>query len=341
MTVLLRPATHNQQNFREKAMSQKQPTKKGTPKGSVGSKGKQSAAQHRAADALTAERIRAILTDPKVKRGVKSKLEELTYKLYSQTNAFSEAMPDSCAADFINGTDALREQPRNASTRAVRDEIVRLAEEHEPEAYKVARRCREIYNAWLTRKGGRKYAEGAYHFSEHVDAVMESGENLLCGINSKYFVPLFVEAVRDPGKYGRGHYGRLLDLIARVDAGADLNALHDEAKRDRAASAEAYKSEELSKPEPKDKTSDEWRYWKLRQIEAGFASDDVEKYREAWREFWQFFDGYKLDRADTGSVRELLPTLIIAYQGQLEYERQERAGIKGGKTRSANKAKGE
>jgi hypothetical protein len=78
------------------------------------------AAAQREADKLTAERIRAILSDQKTPKRIKGKLEELTYKLYAETNAFSEPTPGSCAADFRNGATGLTQHP---DARAVYDEM--------------------------------------------------------------------------------------------------------------------------------------------------------------------------------------------------------------------------
>jgi hypothetical protein len=273
------------------------------------SKAKRPRWTNRAADELTAERIRAILSDPKGPRRIKSKLEELTYQLYAETNAFSEPTPDSCAADFINGTVALCVTP-DEDARAVYDEIVRLAERHEPEGYKVARRCTEIYDA----AGGN----GGVYFVEHVDAVLEGGEDgLMPNPDSKYFVPLFVEAFNARG--ARDHHVRkLLDLIKRVDGGADLNALYDEGERQEAARREALRAADLAKPEPKDRLSDEWRYWKIRHLDAGLQGGDA----EAWGEFWKYLDAYK-DAALSAEVytvtaytaaRQMLPDLLIFWQ---------------------------
>ncbi len=44
------------------------------------------------------------------------------------------------------------------------------------------------------------------------------------------------------------------------------------------ANAAAYAERWLTMPEPKDKTSDEWRYWKLRRMERAFDGDDSEAY---------------------------------------------------------------
>jgi hypothetical protein len=327
-------------------MTKKQSIKKGGTKGKTeGSKGKVRTPRLSAADFQTAERIRALLADPTTKRGVKSRLEELTYKLYAETNAFSEPTPDSCAADFINGTAALLVKP-DEEARAVYDEIVRLAEESEPEEYKLARRVSELINS---------DDDGC---AEVVDWFMQLTNDAGVSLENEGFcVPAFVEAARlvsatKPVRRitrknvmlhgAQKAYEQLKEIVRRVDAGESLARIRDERQRAIQERGERYEAEEVSKPEPKDKTSDEWRYWKLRRIAAGFDSEDVETYGAAWAEFWNFFDGYKHDRADVRGARRLLPMLIIAYQDELEgerYERRMRAGMKGAKTRKANKAK--
>lgn len=264
------------------------------------------AAYDSAAVELTAERIRSILSDPKAPRRVKGKLEELSYQLYADTNAFSEPTPDSCAADFCNGAISLSVTP-NEEARAIYDEIVRLADASEPKEYKVARRCVEIYN---TAKGN-----GAHYFAEHVDAVLEGGDDgLIPNPDSRYFMPLFVEAMRERGPRDR-RVRSLLDLIQRVDEGADLKALRDEAE----AQAEGKRRRtKLTAPEPKDKTSDEWRYWKIFRMEEALRKGDV----EAWGEIWSYFDGFKdvlLSRegytaADASAARQMIPDLLIFWQ---------------------------
>jgi len=77
---------------------------------------------------------------------------------------------------------------------------------------------------------------------------------------------------------------------------------------------------ELDAPEPKDKTSDAWRYWTLRHIEAGLVSQPGGKRAEAWGAFWRFFDTFRdtlLSRrdytaADVYDASALLPHLVIA-----------------------------
>jgi hypothetical protein len=188
------------------------------------------------ARALTAARIRAVLESKRASRKVKERLYELAHYLHEWCGgSMFEDEPALAMLMFEWGAAGLavmrHDRPQSYEKhRHAFDEIARLAAEHEPEEYRVARRCVEIYNEWSKRKPGRKYADGAYFFILRVDAVMEHGEGALLDPSSAYFVPFFVKAAREVGP--RHHsYRQLLDLIKRVDEGADLNALYDEEKK--------------------------------------------------------------------------------------------------------------
>ena len=189
-------------------------------------KGRGKADAQRAADELTAERIRAILSDPKTGERVTLKLTGLLNKLGSATDAPVLESPDFFAHTFAHGSAALLagDVPRFEvkEAREAAAEIARLAERHEPKAFRVARRCAEI---WEAAEG-----EGANYFVAHVDAVLDCNDGLVPNPDSTYFEPLFVEAFNASGPRDRD-VRRLLDLIKRVDAGADLNALAEEDNR--------------------------------------------------------------------------------------------------------------
>jgi hypothetical protein len=184
-----------------------------------GSKGK--------ADELTAERIRAILSDSNTGERVTLRLRSFIDQLGAATDTPAPETPDFYVYTFAHGAESLRvgdiARGEVEEARAVVEEITRLAERHEPKAFKVARRCREIYEA--------AEGDGATFFADHVDVVLEGGDDgLIPNPDSKYFVPLFVEAWNERGPRDR-RVRKLLDLIKRVDEGADLNALRDEAER--------------------------------------------------------------------------------------------------------------
>ena|ERR1043165_7552637 len=182
---------------------------------------------------LTAERIRAVLESNKVNEQVKERLAELIQDLHEHcNNSMIETEPALLTIFFEWGAAGLHVMRRSDPTgykqhSPLYDEIVRLAAEYEPEEYKVARRCVEIYHEWLRRKAGRKYADGADFFAKYIDNVMRYGEGVLLDFDSDYFVPFFVKAAQDAAPRNFD-YRELLKLIKRVDEGADLNALHDE-----------------------------------------------------------------------------------------------------------------
>lgn len=186
---------------------------------------------------LTAGRIRSIFADPKTKTAVRKRLNGLIGDLFNEHGAGDlEETPELVKLEFEAGAFGLRydEEKGNPNDgRPIFEEIVKLAERHEPEECKVARRCVEICNDWLGRKEGREHPEGAFHFMRHIDAVLEAGEGVLVSYDSEYFAPFFVKAARERGPKDY-HYRALLDLIRRVDEGADLNALADEGKRQKA-----------------------------------------------------------------------------------------------------------
>lgn len=300
-------------------------------------RGKGKAAAQRAADELTAERVRAILSDPNAGERVTLRLTSLVNRLGSATDASVLETPDFYAHAFECGAASLRAgtvaRREVEEAREAAEQITRLAERHEPKAFKVARRCREIYADWLGCRKGRKYPDGAIFFVEHVDAVLEGGEDgLMPNPDSKYFVPLFVEAWNERGARDY-HVRKLLDLIKRVDGGADLNALYDESKRESATREEAGRVADLARPEPKDRLSDEWRYWKIRHLDAGLCGADA----EAWGEFWSYLDGFK-DAALSADVytataytaaRQMLPDLLIFWQ-KTQPKRKAKVAKKGG-----------
>jgi hypothetical protein len=209
-----------------------------------------------------------------------------------------------------------------------------------PEALAVAERCREIYEA-EEDKGGEKY------FIERVDAVTsESSDNLMLASPGEPLFPLVyaraaAEWKREPEP---NVYTRLLDIIRRVDAGESLAEMYAECERRHAEWKAEREAEELAKPEPKDKTSAEWRWWKLRQVEADLDSGDTERYGAAWGYFrnlllWLIADS---NFWHVSTVHRLLASLMVIRQELDGMERRERrsdAGVKGAQTRKRNAAK--
>lgn len=211
---------------------------------------------------------------------------------------------------------------------------------------KVARRCVEIYVA-------EQDGDAAHFFLEHgVDPVMSSSsDNLMVDTpEHELFVYLFVRAAREyRDAKAPNEYTRLLDIIRRVGEGETLAELRTEDECRWEEFSAQRKAEELAKPEPKDKLSAEWRYWKLRRIEHAFGGarmtpEGKQPYAEAWaycrgllRGLYANEDFWRVD-----FILPLLPHFISARQAIDEmdrYERRMRAGMKGAATRKANKGK--
>jgi hypothetical protein len=289
--------------------------------------------RRRAADELTAERIRAILSDPATRKRVRGQLEELTYSLYAQTNAFSEATPDSCAADFFNGAAALREQPRNGDARAVYEEIVRFAEQNEPIENKVARRVRTLYDAQDRREGPK--GKGCHFFMEnYVDPLLEeSSDNFICGSPRVELFPLlFVRAARE--YRGAKRPNRWTDLLAILDRaetekGFDFEKQRGEDERRMAETSRRIKAEELAKPEPEDKTSSEWRIWKLRQLTRDLREGDEVAFKAARLKvaslIGEALGGF--ERGHVGTMIAILPDLLSEWQ-EWQRTREQKAAKK-------------
>jgi hypothetical protein len=306
---------------------------KGDREGKVeGSRGKQ--AQAVALDLAMDERVRAIITDPGVRQSVKDGLDRLISKLAGELSdpSVMPDLPETDIAEYMAVSNAyLCEKEDGKLTDGAREAAARLVayvERHEPEEYKVARRCAEVWEAQRA-KDKAEGSDGACFFMEAVDRVTEGGKDglMLASPREELFTLVFTRAVRDIGRDDED-YVALKKLIAEVEAGASLAAMYEEEKRRDAERSARQSVEELSKPEPQDKTTDEWRYWKLRHLEADFASDDTGRAARAWREFFEFFDGLKRDRAQqtAHTARQLLPSLIIAAQESERTARGERKG---------------
>jgi hypothetical protein len=314
-----------------------------------GSKGKQSATRLRDADELTAERIRAILSDPNTPSRVAGKLQSLVNKLGELTDAPAPDTADFYADTFLYAAETVRGgMPNTPDERAeaapLYADVARYAERHEPEGYRLARRVSEIF-AEAKARGDRED-----FIMQAADEVTTSGGEgvMLSSPASEFFVQFFVNAARDLSPKYRALV-ELKAIVARYDAGATLREMVEEEEARGRERTERHKAAQLEKPEPKDRLSDEWRYWKLRQIEHAFGPACMEEagaeaYSAAHRYFRELLTGLFRDENfyNVAHILPLLPQLIIARQ-ELDrtdrYERRSAAGAKGTETRKANKAK--
>ncbi len=125
-------------------------------------------------------------------------------------------------------------------------------------------------------------------------------------------------------------YDEIQKTLARNVAGESLAAIYAEREAARARRHAEREAERLNAPEPEDKTSDEWRYWKLRRMEKAFDDGDGAAYKQAWAEFKLLLNDLMAVEEfwHTGNARTLLPHLIIARQEidhARAFEKRERA----------------
>jgi hypothetical protein len=90
--------------------------------------------------------------------------------------------------------------------------------------------------------------------------------------------------------------------------------------------------------EPVDRLSNEWRYWKIREVEKAFSEKEAKAWGEAWDYYRDLLRGLMAEGSfwHTYFARNLLPYLIEARQhidGLHQQERRVRAGMKGAAAR--------
>ncbi|MET0646722.1 MAG: hypothetical protein ABW208_08870 [Pyrinomonadaceae bacterium] len=100
---------------------------------------------------------------------------------------------------------------------------------HNADALKVAGRCVEIWNAQFARDKEQETSGATYFMSAGIDPMLEASSDglMVASPNDELFTYVFTRAAAefkdDPAP---NEYTELLDLIRRVDEGADLAELH-------------------------------------------------------------------------------------------------------------------
>jgi hypothetical protein len=151
------------------------------------------------------------------------------------------------------------------------------------------------------------------HLAEYVDDILSASEVSDLTNNRPLFLRGFIEGWPRADKYSRRNVG---ELLQRVKCGEALASIIADFRGQLDAGAEARLERWLTMPEPKDKTSDEWRYWKLRRMERAFDGEDGAEYKQAWQEFKLLLNDLMAEEDfwHTGNAHALLPRLIIARQ---------------------------
>ncbi|HEX8177849.1 MAG TPA: hypothetical protein VF543_22360 [Pyrinomonadaceae bacterium] len=127
------------------------------------------------------------------------------------------------------------------------------------------------------------------------------------------FVACFVDgmkrATEEPYTYSRDTVREIVESLKKGETPEEIIARFNEARK-RVA------SERLNAPEPKDKSSNDWRVWKVRQLERAFNGTDAKAYDAAWTEYQALLRGLVSDRQfyHVSYALALLPHLLAARQ---------------------------
>ena len=115
--------------------------------------------------------------------------------------------------------------------------------------------------------------EVRHDLTSYIDEVVSDAPSSDWTHNRAHFLRCFMESARD------GLTRPLGEIIERLHKGETTEQIIRDIDRRRKENSTRSLVETLTKPEPKDKTSDEWRYWKLRHMEQAFqGSGDREAY---------------------------------------------------------------
>jgi hypothetical protein len=293
-------------------------------------------------DTITQERVRMILDDPQTPKRIKRRVGQLVRDLNENTNAFQNLTdPDLAFAtcgDAISAYRAMKESHYlHAEATRNLDALTKYTAQYSPEEYELAQRIQTLYAAEKERSGN-----GAHLLATFADEVTQGGsDGLVLDPDSEFFVPVFVQAARDVGRRNED-YIALKRLVERAEAGESLAEIEAERERKCDERSAELQRERLNAPEPKNKRSDAWRYWKLRQIEHAFENreNDQQAYEQASAFVRELVEGLynSPDFWNMTFIAPMLAHFIIARQ-KLDGQklRAKRAGSKGIKTRTARK----
>ena len=198
-------------------------------------KGTKDKASSRDAGAVAAQ-IRAVLESSQVKGTVKRRLNELIGKLHEDFGGSAlDETPELMSQAFETGAAGLRYAVRHREAfeegRAVYDEIARLAEEHEPEDYRLGCRVAELIESdpapdeaeeWfmqLTNDAGVSLSNPAFCVAAFVEAARRV----------KASKPVRRITTRNVMLHGaQKAYEQLREIVRRVDAGETLAQIRAE-----------------------------------------------------------------------------------------------------------------
>ena len=171
-----------------------------------------------------------------------------------------------------------------------------------------------------------------HEITEYVDEVISGAPSSDAVNNKPHFLRCFTESAAGGLTY------QVAEILKRLKKGETAESIirgFDRAREEWRAEREA---EMLNASEPKDRLSDEWRYWKLRRMEKAFEGGDRGLYAQVWDEFRSLLKGLLADGSfwHVSNARALLPHLISARQeiDRMDaFEKRSRDGLKGAAAR--------
>jgi hypothetical protein len=149
------------------------------------------------------------------------------------------------------------------------------------------------------------WADEIYNYAENVPDPYQ---------DKRLFVRTFVDGMQNaPRAWASRHVKRIIKWLREGQEPAAIAAWFD---RERARIAAEEEEKTRTQPEPEDRTSSEWRYWKLRRMERALRGLEGEKaQREARREFKRIArEAINIAALDRYHAEMMLPNFIVAIQ---------------------------
>jgi hypothetical protein len=149
------------------------------------------------------------------------------------------------------------------------------------------------------------WADEIYNYAENVPDPYQ---------DKRLFVRTFVDGMQNaPRARASQHIRRIIKWLREGQEPAEIAAWFDQ-ERARIAAEQEEKSR--MQPEPEDKLSAEWRYWKLRRMERALRGQEGEKaQREAQREFKRIArEAINIAASNRYHAEMMLPNFIVAIQ---------------------------
>jgi hypothetical protein len=149
------------------------------------------------------------------------------------------------------------------------------------------------------------WADEIYNYAENVPDPYQ---------DKRLFVRTFIDGMQNaPRANASRHVRRIIKWLREGQEPAAIAAWFDQERARIAAEQEA---KNRTQPEPKDKLSADWRYWKLRRMERALRGQEGEKaQREARREFKRIArEAINIAASDRYHAEMMLPNFIVAIQ---------------------------